>query len=184
MSVPSSSGEFLGRLNDGNPSAQQEVFDRYFDSLYRAAEKLIGERLKRVYGPDDAAQSAMASFFRGMAKGRYHFERSGRLWALLVTILRHKIQERGNKPGGNSLLEDVEDARRSHEAAVELADAVEAAMSGLKPRHLEICRLFYQEQLLPGEISDRIGCSRWTVRRTLDEFGSRLEERLRGCSAP
>jgi DNA-directed RNA polymerase specialized sigma subunit len=52
------------------------------------------------------------------------------------------------------------------------------AVAGLNPRHLDICRLFYEEELSSPEIADRVGCSRWTVRRVLDEFGARLSKHL------
>jgi RNA polymerase sigma factor (sigma-70 family) len=179
-----SSKDFLDRLNAGNTSAKEEVYTRYFDRLHRAAERLIGKRLRRVYAPEDAAQSALASFFRGMAKGRYHFDQSGRLWGLLVTIMRHKLQEHGGAgPEQLPEPEEIIDGHPPPEKAVELADAIEAATAGLKPRHLEICRLFYQEELSLGEIAARVERSRWTVRRVLDEFGSRLCDCLDGDSA-
>ncbi len=179
MSGSQSSKDFLDRLNAGSASAKEEVYTRYFDRLYRAAERLIGERLRRVFAPEDAAQSALASFFRGMAKGRYHFDQSGRLWGLLVKIMHHKIQEHG-RAGPEQLPEPekIIDGEPPPEKAVELADAIEAATAGLKPRHLEICHLFYQEELSSPEIAARVGCSRWTVRRVLDEFGYRLRDHL------
>jgi RNA polymerase sigma factor (sigma-70 family) len=179
-----SSKDFLDRLNAGTESAADEVYGRYIKRLCGVAARLISDRLQRQYSAEDAAHSALASFFRGMNENRYRFAQSGRLWGLLLTILRHKIQERGRKAREDTLPADVVGDDPSHEEAVALADAVEAAMTGLKPQHLEICRLFYEEELATPEIAGRVGCSRWTVRRVLDEFGARLSDRLDGQHSP
>jgi RNA polymerase sigma factor (sigma-70 family) len=170
--------DFLNRLNAGTESAGEELYTRYIQRLCRVAAELIGDRLKRQYAAEDAAHSALGSFFRGMAQKRYHVDQSARLWSLLVTIMRHKIQERGGKAREDLLVADIISGDPPHEKAVELADAIEAAMAGLKPRHLEICRLFYHEDLSSPEIAARVGCSRWTIRRVLDEFGGRLRDSL------
>jgi RNA polymerase sigma-70 factor, ECF subfamily len=169
---------FLTRLKAGTDSAAGELYTRYIERLCQVATRLIGERLKRQYAAEDAAHSALGSFFRGMNQKRYQIDQAGRLWGLLVTIMRHKIQERGSKAREDILTADVVDADPSHEMAVQLADAVEAATAGLKPRHLEICRLFYHENLSAAEIAARIRYSRWTVRRVLNEFGGRLCDHL------
>jgi len=169
---------FLTRLNAGTESAAEEVYTRYVERLCQVATGLIGERLKRQYGADDAAHSALGSFFRGMNQNRYQIDQSARLWSLLVTIMCHKIQDRGSKAREDLLVGDVIESDPPHERAVELADAIEAAMAGLKPRHLEICRLFYHEDLSSPEIAARVGCSRWTIRRVLNEFGGKLSDCL------
>ena len=170
--------DFLDRLNAGAESAGEELYARYVERLCQLAAKLIGERLKRQYGAEDAAHSALGSFFRGVNEKRFHVDQSGRLWCLLVTIMRHKIASRGAKAREDALAVDVANGDPPHERAIELADAIEAAMGGLRPRHLEICRLFYQEGLSPQEIAARMGCSRWTIRRVLNEFGGRLKDQL------
>jgi RNA polymerase sigma factor (sigma-70 family) len=176
---------FLDRLNLGTESAVGELYNRYVEQLCRIAVPLIGERLQRHYSAEDAAHSALASAFRGINERRYRFDESGKLWALLVTILRHKIQKRGGKHPEFDLDKDVVCDAPSHEEAIALTDAVEMAMVGLKkPRHLEICRLCYAEELSTPEIADRVGCTRWTVRRVLDEFGARLENCLDRGSKP
>ena len=126
----------------------------------------------------------MASVFRGIHEKRYRFDQSRKLWGLLVTILRHKIQKRGAKRREVGLDVDVVCGDPSHEEAAAVADAVETAMAGFWPRDLEICGLCYAEELSTPEIADRVGCSRWTVRRVLDEFGGRLETYLADESVP
>jgi len=183
--MPSSrhSEGFCDRLNAGTQSAGEELYSRYMHQLCRVATGLIGERLKSLYGAEDAAHSAFASFFRGMAEKRYHVDESSRLWCLLVTILRHKIATKGVKAREAPLEVDPVDGDSLHEEAVELADAIEVTLAEFKPRPLEICRLFYQEQLSPPEIAAKVGRSRWAVRRALDRFGRRLANQLGDDSA-
>jgi DNA-directed RNA polymerase specialized sigma24 family protein len=54
------------------------------------------------------------------------------------------------------------------EAVLSKADAVEAEM-------FQLCLQGYPST----EIGDRLGVSRWTVRRVLDHFGGQLQQRLR-----
>ncbi len=178
MSTSDVPREFFDRVNAGTESAEEELYHQYFERLCRAAARLIGERLERQYSAEDAAQSALGSFFRGMVATRYQLDNSARLWRLLVTILRNKIRKRGQKARESPLDGDIMSRDPPHEEVVTLADAIEAAIAGLKSRHLEICRLFYYQNLSPAEIAARVGCSRWTVRRVLNEFGHRLQEIL------
>jgi RNA polymerase sigma factor (sigma-70 family) len=183
MSASESNQQFLVRLNAGNESAREELCTRYMERLRQVASGLISQRLQSRYEAEDAAHSALGSFFRAMSEKRYHFDQPGRLWSLLKMILLHKIQDQGRrcqKVKEDRLPVEIADGKPSQEMAVELADAIEAALCGFKPRHLEICRLFLfcQDDFSVNEIADRVGCTRWTVRRVLTEFGSRLRDRL------
>lgn len=155
-----------------------DLYHQYIGRLCGLAAQLIGERLGRQYTVEDAAHSALGSFFRGVRDGRYPIEPVGRLWSLLATILRHKIQRRGGKAKEELLSGDMAHSDPPPERAAEMADAIQMALEGLKPNHLEICRLFYAEGLSLPDIVTCVGRSRWTVRRVLNEFGRRLEKYL------
>ena len=167
-------------MGDGSAESLSGVYCRYITRLCGLAERLIGERLRRQYSAEDAAHSALASFYRGIDEGQFCVESSDKLWSLLASILRHKIQKRGRRIRDLLLVDEREsdDRRPSHEEAVELADAMEAALAGFKLQHVEICRLHYQEGLGVGETAVRVGCSRWTVRRVLARFRQRLKSCL------
>jgi RNA polymerase sigma factor (sigma-70 family) len=175
--LPSTEG-FVNRVNAASPSVGDEIVARYFDRLYQYADRHIGRRLAADYSATDAVQSAFGSFFRGMKRGNYHFERSGKLWGLLVTILRHKIADGAPSHSKHRLEDEPADDDHLPEQAAELVDAIEAAVAGFKPKHQEICRLCYQDELSVSEIGPKVGCTRWTVRRVLNEFGKRLNDHL------
>jgi RNA polymerase sigma factor (sigma-70 family) len=174
MPESTSMESFLERLNAGTPSAIAEVYTRYFDRLYQAADRLIGDRLRRIYGPDDAVQSAMTVFFAGLSQKKFHFSQSSRLWTLLMLIMQHKIQKRATKKWPDQLPPEVVDRRPPQEEALEVIDALEVAVGGFKPRDQEICRQFYLHGLPTDEIASTVGCSQSTVRRVLAEFRRRL----------
>ena len=159
----------------GSEDDLSDVYRRYIARLCRLAERLIGQRLGQQYSPEDAAHSALASFYHGIHEGRFHVERSGKLWSLLATILHHKIQKRGGRIRDEPLAGEPLDPHPSHEDAVELADAIETVLAGFKPHHVEICRLYYQEGRDVGETAAAAGCSRWTVHRVLERFAQQLE---------
>ncbi|TVS14620.1 MAG: sigma-70 family RNA polymerase sigma factor [Planctomycetaceae bacterium] len=165
-------------MHDGSTNRLSEVYRRYVARLHGLAERLISDRLKRQYSAEDAAHSALASFYHGIHDGRFHAQESGNLWNLLTTILHHKVQKKGKHLREELILADSHDPRPSHEDAVELADAIETALADLKPRHVEICRMHYQKGLGVGETASVTGCSRWTVRRVLQRFTEQLKEHI------
>jgi RNA polymerase sigma factor (sigma-70 family) len=165
-------------MPDGSVEYLTEVYQRYLARLCGLAERLIGERLRRQYSAEDAAHSALASFYRGIHDGRFRTEPTGNLWSLLATILRHKVQKHGRRMRDELQLGEPLDPCPSHEDAVELADAIETALAHFKPRHVEICRLYYHEGMGVGETAASAGCSRWTVRRVLERFSQQLRIRL------
>ena len=174
----SSDTDLFHRWESGDGQAGEELFRRYLEMLCRRAEQLMSDRLARRYGPEDAAQSALGSFLRRAEQGQYHVDHSGALWRLLETILRHKIARQGSKLHGEvPLPTDVLARGPSHEEVLAVADSIEAALQGMKPDAIEICRLRCAGYLT-REIVAQLGCSRWTVRRAIKRFTDRLTEQL------
>ena len=165
-------------MQDGSAENLSGIYRRYAARLCGLATQLISQRLGRRYSAEDAAHSALGSFYRGIHDGRFHAEASGNLWSLLATILRHKVRKHGRRMRDESLVGEPLDPSPSHEDAIELADAIETALAHFKPRHVEICRLYYQEGMGVGETAASAGCSRWTVRRVLERFSQQLEIHL------
>lgn len=166
------------RWQSGDRGAGEELYRRYVRRLWRRAEQLIGERLARRYSPEDAANSALGSFLRRAGQGEYQIAHSGALWRLLETILRHKIAKQGGKAQHEiPLPADVIAREPSHEAAVDVADRIETALEGMRPRDAEICRLRLEEHSV-GEIAAQVDCSRWTVRRAVKRFSERIADQL------
>jgi DNA-directed RNA polymerase specialized sigma24 family protein len=82
---------WIGGLQRGCPDAQRRIFDRYFGSATRLAERKLGATRRREADEEDVALSAMQSFFRGVAADQ--FARLGSrddLWALIAVITARK----------------------------------------------------------------------------------------------
>jgi hypothetical protein len=81
----------LRQLQEGHPAAGDELWQRYFG-------RLVGLARRRLQGPlpladeEDVAGSALASFFRGVAGGRFPdlADRDG-LWRLLAVLTARKV---------------------------------------------------------------------------------------------
>ena len=101
--------QWLQRLADGDESAAQGIWEEYFEKLVRLARKRLEGLSRRVADEEDVALSAMKSFFRGMAAGRYpQLNDREDLWKLLVTITAHKAiaelrRQRALKRGGGNV---------------------------------------------------------------------------------
>jgi hypothetical protein len=98
--------QWLTQLAKGNQDAAQGIWEEYFDKLVVLARRQMTGLPRRVADEEDVALSAMKSFYRGMAAGRYpQLKDRSDLWRLLVTITCHKaVQQarrvRAQKRGG------------------------------------------------------------------------------------
>src|SRR5688572_16455948 len=106
MSSSSSVTRWLGRLRAGDRDAAQELWQRYFAQLVRLARGRLQGARRRAADEEDVALSALDSFCRGAAQGRFPdlHDRQG-LWPLLVAITARKAgklvrHERRQKRGG------------------------------------------------------------------------------------
>src|SRR5580700_9424491 len=96
---------WLAPLQEGDPAAAQQLWERYFQRLVELARKRLRDGPRRE-AAEDVALSAFDSFCRSAAKGRFPqlSDRDG-LWRLLVVITarkaaRHIRDTRRQKRGG------------------------------------------------------------------------------------
>jgi DNA-directed RNA polymerase specialized sigma24 family protein len=138
-------------------------------------------------------QSVYRCFFANVRADRYTFERAGDLWRLLAMMTAHKVQGQAEYHaadkrslarvcpfGTESSLVDRHAAVFSREPSPDegavLLDELEHVLEPFPPLHRQIVELRLQGHL-PAEIAERIDRSvRW-VRRVLEQFRARLEER-------
>jgi RNA polymerase sigma factor (sigma-70 family) len=186
MSESNTSADFFIRLNDGKSSAIEQAVKRYREKLCELVAREMGTRLAARENPEDAVQSALASFCRGVKEQRFRIDHSGALWRLLETITRHKmlhhikIQEADKRnatheagPTGDW----IAGREPSPEDAVQVADLIERAIDGLKPPDPEIFRL-HLEGFTRAEIAARFDLTKATVRAKLDRIRARLARLL------
>lgn len=96
-------------LAAGDESAARQIWNTYFEKLVRLAKAKLGSFPKRMADEEDVAISAMRSFCRAAAAGRYsELEDRNGLWRLLLTITtrkayRHIRDQKAEKRGGGKV---------------------------------------------------------------------------------
>jgi DNA-directed RNA polymerase specialized sigma24 family protein len=100
---------FFGKLRSGDRSAAGELWKRFFPRLVALAGKTLRHGSQAVAGADDAAQSALISFWQRAERGDFadHLDRNS-LWKLLAAItvrksLKQARRERAEKRGGGKV---------------------------------------------------------------------------------
>jgi RNA polymerase sigma factor (sigma-70 family) len=97
---------FFAKLRTGDQFAAGELWKRFFPRLVALAGKTLGHGSRAVADADDAAQSALISFWQRAERGEFaeHLDRDS-LWKLLAAItirksLKQVRRERAQKRGG------------------------------------------------------------------------------------
>jgi DNA-directed RNA polymerase specialized sigma24 family protein len=171
----------------------------YFDRLTQFARRKLDQGAGRQADEEDAALSAMFSFYRGVEDGRYK-QLAGRdeLWRLLVTIVIHKLsrqrrKERTLKRGqgrtrGESAFLRTDDAEEfrgieqvlgeepSPEVAALLSEGCERLLESLQDDTLRNVANDKLAGYTNAEIADRLHCTVRSVERKLNRIRSRWSE--------
>jgi RNA polymerase sigma-70 factor (ECF subfamily) len=177
----------VGRWQTGDAGAAEALHQRYAQRLWALAEAQIGSRLRRRVDPEDIVQSVFRTFFRRATDGQFVIDHSCSLWRLLVRITINKVRLRAQHhhagkrdlaievyAGDEQLAPEAIARGPGPEEAAALADEIETLLRRLKPPEVEIFQLSLQGYATP-EIAERLRCSRWTIRRTLDRIGHQFE---------
>jgi DNA-directed RNA polymerase specialized sigma24 family protein len=114
----------LHRLKTGgDASAAQQVWERYFHRLAGLAREKMLARHRRAADEEDVALSALDSFFRGAALGRFaRLDDRDDLWQVLVLLTERKLidrlrREQARKRGGGKVRGDSVFLHRDEAAA-------------------------------------------------------------------
>jgi DNA-directed RNA polymerase specialized sigma24 family protein len=187
MSSTQSVTEWLGQLKAGDAVAAQQLWERYFERLVRVARAQLRGTRRRAADEEDVALSALDSFCRGAAEGRFPDlnDRHG-LWPLLVTITVRKAiklakHERRKKRGGGKVRGDsalaapgeatgweaVLGGEPSPALACALADDCRVLLERLEEGSLRVVALWKMEGYTNAEIATKLGCIERTVERKL-----------------
>src|SRR5688572_24658080 len=174
--------DLLRLLQAGDEAAPEAVFERYAERLTRLARSRLAVKLASRVDPEDIVMSAYRSFFLGAREGRFHLDRGGDLWRLLVEVTLHKLfrqaehhQAQRRSVAREQPIDDPANASQiagnrepTPDEAAAAADELEALLSQLSERGrraLELRLQGYEHE----EIAERLGCSERTVRRALSE---------------
>jgi DNA-directed RNA polymerase specialized sigma24 family protein len=182
--------EWLGRLKAGDREAAQHLWEHYFTRLVRLARQRLPAGRRRVSDEEDIALSALDSFFRGMARGRFPAlnDRRG-LWPLLVTITARKAakqtrrdtrRKRGGglvrgesaliptgETGGGAAWDEILARGPTPAFACQVADECRQLLARLPDPNLREVALWKMEGYSNAEIANLLGCVETTVERKL-----------------
>jgi DNA-directed RNA polymerase specialized sigma24 family protein len=183
--------QWFGALKDGDRDAARQLWERYFERLVRLARRWLRGARRRAADEEDVALSALNSFFRGAARGRFPDlgDRYG-LWPLLVIITARKAgkllrQERAAKRGGGKVRgrsalagaaapgegtlgwEQVPGTEPTPAFAAQVAEQVRLLLDRLGDPALRSLALRKMEGYTNEEIKAELGCSLATVERKL-----------------
>ncbi len=166
------------------------VYRRFFETIRSAADRLMSPKLRRRVDADDVAQSVFKEYHQRDVDCECEFEDTtavlNYLWAIMANKVRnvaqfHKAAKRSvmieESAIGSGIVTCCRSRRPSADQLVAASDEVEYLTRGFSRRDHQILRLSVKGHTTP-EIAATVGCSRWTVRRVLDTFGTRLGQRL------
>ncbi len=181
---------WLDDLAEGKPTAVEQFWQRYGESLQRVAERQIASWLRRRVDPEDVVQSACRTFFRRASEGNFSFESKDDLWKLLLTITLNKVrmQARFHSRKRRSISKEqtmpeeanLQPAEWDHAIEqVEMQDMLQVAFADKDDERKRVLEMWL-ECRTQNEIAKVIGCSERTVRRIQDrirkDLGSFLQE--------
>ena len=185
----SSDGSLLRHLQAGNEDAATEIYCRYVHRLQALARAKCPRGLARHVDAEDIVQSVFRCFFRRASQGYYEVPAGDELWKLFLVIALNKIRAHGafhtaakrdvrQTEGGELLDAAVASARPEDDAAyVFLRLAVDEALERLPPAHRAIIQLRIEGHEV-AEIADKMGRSKRTVERVLQEARQKLSQLL------
>ena len=167
------------RVADGNPSAADELYHRYADRIRSLVRAELSRSLARRLDPDDIVQSVFRRFFVATGRGRYHLPTDADLWNLFVTITLNRLRsaERFHRAAKRDVHRSVDAAALAAVADDEtgtLDRAVADALDLLPDTHREVVQLRLDGWEV-AELANRIGRSKRTVERMLQEARERLD---------
>lgn len=170
------------QLNNVSELDAERIWNDFFPRLKRYAQKRIRNMATRVFDEEDVALSAINSFFRGHAAGRFDdLAGDDEMWRLLVTITARKVTAQRRKQlaakrgggevrgesvflaAGESELSDglaqIMDENRMPESASEVAETCKDLLAVLPNEKLRETALLRMEGYTNKEISDQLKCS-------------------------
>jgi DNA-directed RNA polymerase specialized sigma24 family protein len=183
MSAEGSVSRWLGPLQQGNPDAAQELWQRYFLNMAKLARQVLRQRPLRGADEEDVALSAFDSFCHNAEQGRFPQLRDrDDLWRLLAVITARKAQrarrdEGRQKRGGQrqanlgsddaALLEEIAGREPSPELAAQMAEDYQRLLRLLGDDDLRRVAVARMEGHTVEEIAAQSGCAPRSVKRKL-----------------
>jgi DNA-directed RNA polymerase specialized sigma24 family protein len=181
-SAEGSISRWLGPLQEGDPAAAQQLWERYFQQLVELARQRLRDAPRRE-AAEDVALSAFDSFCRGAGHGRFPelADRDG-LWRLLVVITARKAAHHGRdarrqKRGGTTAeppagdaepsLEQLVSREPSPDFAAQAAEECRRLFGLLGDAELESIAVLKMEGYTVEQIAHQLGYVPRTIKRKM-----------------
>jgi RNA polymerase sigma-70 factor (ECF subfamily) len=184
---PLSDHSLLLQARGGNQEAAAALYLRYAPRLRDLARARFSADLARRLDAEDIVQSVFSTFFQGVHQGQYEVPAGRELWQLLLVIALNKIRAHGKfhraarrdvrLTAGGERLDEGARYERDHAPLALLQLAVDEILQRLPAAHRQVV-LSRIEGFEVAEIAERVGCSRRTAERVLQEFRRRLAKAL------
>lgn len=100
---------WIGDLKEGQDTATQKIWERYFERLVRVASRQLGSAPRRIADEEDVAVSVFDTLCKGAAAGRFDkLQDRDDLWKLLTAIAGMKSvdqirRQTAQKRGGENV---------------------------------------------------------------------------------
>ena len=185
--------DLLNDLRAGDEQAACQIVDQHTDALVAVARRQMGAKLARRVDPEDIIQSTYRSLFVRMQQGEYELSSGRDLWKLLVTITLNKVRSKAKyhrtvrrdmdrdqsvaTDGAGCFANQSPASGPTPDDAAALVDELQAVLTGVKPRDLQIVELRLQGSST-AEISQETGRSERSVRRILQHLGEQLRKSM------
>jgi DNA-directed RNA polymerase specialized sigma24 family protein len=189
MSSAGSVTHWISRLKAGDHAAAQPLWEAYFQRLVDLARARLRGAPRRAADEEDVALSALDSFCRGAARGRFPLlSDRDNLWPLLVVLtarkavalVRHETRLKrgggrvpveappGSDPDGEeSALAQAMGTEPTPEFAALAAEECQRRLDSLGDADLRAVALLKMEGYTNDEIAEQLGCVTRTVERKL-----------------
>ena len=173
---------WLGPLQEGDPAAVQQLWERYFQRLVRLARTMLEGSPRRASDEEDVALSAFASFCRNAERGRFpQLVDRDDLWRVLVVITArkagHLLRDEGRqKRGGRAhpptpqepvTIEQIVSREPTPEFAAEVAEECQRLLGRLGDGELKSIALWKMEGYTNEEIAGKLGYVVRSIKRKL-----------------
>jgi RNA polymerase sigma-70 factor (ECF subfamily) len=184
-----SDGSLLRRFRQGEQDAATALYLRYAARLQVLARAQTGRVLSSRFDPEDVVQSVFRTFFRRASEGYYQVPPGDELWQLLLVLALNKVRALAvyHKAGKRDIRqtmgsEQLGQSRAGEQGENEVAFTIlrmllDEVLAELPTVQREMVELRIEGHEI-SSISQRTARSKRTVERVLQQFRSRLTERI------
>jgi len=175
------------RLRKGSSDAATQLYLRYAQRLRLLSQTKCSRDLAARVDSDDIVQSVFRTFFRRVEKGDYDVPDGEDLWNLFLVIGLNKIRATGQfhraakrdvraTAGNDGIDLAAEDVDKTSLSILQMT--IDEVLNELSPTHRDIIHLRIEGHEV-ASIAERIGRSKRSVERILQEFRKQLAVLIR-----